>query len=96
MNGEKYFCNAHNEIKNDLDILKEKIEKFESLTLVNGKEKKVHLTDIVKDIYYDVEVIRDLNKLHTLFKKYRIYYFFLVLIMLLLGFNYQEIILKIF
>jgi hypothetical protein len=90
------FCEAHNEILNDLKNLKGKIEKFESLTIINGKEKKVHLAEIVREIYYDVEVIRDFNKLHTIFKKYRIYYIILILIMLILGFNYKEIFIKIF
>ena len=89
------FCDSHMEIKNSLDELKEKIEKFETLTIKNGKEKKVHLAEIVKDIYYDVELIRDLNKVHTIFKKYRIYFIMIMIIMLLLGINYQELIIKI-
>jgi len=89
------FCESHNELKNEIKDLKEKVEKFESLTIINGKERNVHLTDIVREIYYDVEVIRDFNKLHTIFKKYRIYYIILILILIVLGFGYQEIILKI-
>ena len=95
MNIIQPFCESHSEIKDSLDELKEKIEKFETLTIKNGKEKKVHISEIVKDIYYDVELIRDLNRVHTIFKKYRIYFFMIMIIMLLLGINYQEVIMKI-
>ncbi len=95
MNIRQPFCESHSEIKNSLGELKEKIEKFETLTIKNGKEKKVHISEIVKDIYYDVELIRDLNKVHSIFKKYRIYFFVMMIIMLLLGINYRELLLKI-
>ena len=95
MNNENMFCPAHNEIMKTLNELKEKVSKFEMITLINGKERKVHLSEIVKDIYYDVEVIRDLNKVHSIFKKYRIYFLMILAIMLLLGINYQEILMKI-
>jgi hypothetical protein len=62
---------------------------------VNGKERKVHITELVKDIYYDVEVIRDLNKVHTIFKKYRIYFLMILIVLFLLGINYQDILFKI-
>ena len=94
MKNENLFCSSHNEIMKTLNELKEKVSKFEMITLINGKERKVHLSEIVKDIYYDVEVIRDLNKVHSIFKKYRIYFLMILAIMLLLGINYQEILMK--
>ena len=95
MKNENLFCSSHNEIMKTLNELKEKVSKFEMITLINGKERKVHLSEIVKDIYYDVEVIRDLNKVHSIFKKYIIYVLMILAIMLLLGINYQEILMKI-
>jgi hypothetical protein len=95
MKDETMYCPSHNEIKNTLNELREKVSKFEMITLINGKERKVHLSEIVKDIYYDVEVIRDLNKVHSIFKKYRIYFLILLIILLMLGINYEDLIIKI-
>jgi hypothetical protein len=95
MNNENTFCSSHNEIIKTLKELKEKVSKFEMITLINGKERKVHLSEIVKDIYYDVEVIRDLNKVHSVFKKYRIYFLILLIILLMLGINLEDLLMKI-
>ena len=95
MNNENIFCPSHSEIKNTLNELREKISKFETITVINGKERIVHLSDIVKDIYYDVEVIRDLNKVHSIFKKYRIYFFLLLITLLMLGINFEDVLMKI-
>lgn len=95
MNTVKFICNAHSEIESSLNELRNKVEKFELVTIVNGKERKVHITELVKDIYYDVEVIRDLNKVHTIFKKYRIYFLMILIALFLLGINYQDILFKI-
>ena len=95
MSNDTLYCPSHNEILKTMNELKEKVSKFEMITLINGKERKVHLSEIVKDIYYDVEVIRDLNKVHSIFKKYRIYFFILLIILFMLGINFEDIIFRI-
>ena len=80
-------------MEKELAALKTQIEDIDSKLIVelqNGKKKKMYVNDAVTEIWTDIEVVRDANKIHKLNKKYKVYYMIWALIAILLGANIKD------
>lgn len=78
------------EIKSDIACLSDKMK----VCIKNGKEKKRWLNEVVEEIYDDLEFVRDFNRVHKTFKKYKVYWLAVIVMMLLLGLDIKSVIIK--
>lgn len=88
------ICQSHEEIKMEIGELK----KHMTVTVTNGKRIEKPINEAVAEIWEHTVLLRDINKTHWTFKRYGVYkvigIILLLVILLHLGLNLKEIILK--
>ena len=92
----------HEEIHKKLTDLNTKIDEAVYVNLANGDGNPMKVANILPTIYKDVkdlkvttEFLRDFQKLHSIFKKYKLYWIFAISIFSLLGFGIKDVIIEI-
>ncbi|MBM4158593.1 MAG: hypothetical protein FJ216_07425 [Ignavibacteria bacterium] len=55
--------------------------------LNNGKIKQCSVAECISSMYEDMTILRDFNRVHKIFKKYKIYYILIIVIILAIGFH---------
>lgn len=81
-------------MEQQLANLKAQIAEMDSkltVELQNGKKKKMYVNEAVTEIWTDIEVIRDANKIHKLNKKYKVYYVLWIVVAVLLGSEIKDV-----
>jgi len=88
-------CPFHKEIADKVTNIEKELTRMTTVTVNNGAEYKKHITEAVTDIWQDITILRDLNKVHLVFKKYKIYRLIAVLlalsVLLAFGFGITDI-----
>lgn len=88
----------------DLAFKIEQLEKSQFIKLKNGEEREYHFSEIVEKTYYDVGSLRndlseiksstaillDFNKVHRIFKKWRVYWLIGISILFYLGWDVKD------
>lgn len=80
--------------KEIIDVVDEKLDKFDGkldskfkVTVKNGTVKERDIREVVIDIHNDISILRDLNKVHSAFKRLKVYWIVSGLVIILVGFH---------
>ncbi len=89
-------------VSKKVDSLDDKINHIEKSLWVeyrNGRDQQMHLSEVatltldrVKSVENDIAIIRDLNKVHTIFKKRKFYWVMLIVLIIWFGASVPDVI----
>ena len=83
------------ELKESVEELTQAIRELTHIKVKdNGSEKEIHIIDLIQGMYRDLAFWRDVNIIHSRFKKYKIYWIGGALIALWFGIDVKTLLIK--
>lgn len=95
------FDKMQQDTHNKFTCIESKLDEAVYVNLTNGDGNRVRIANIIPKMHKDIQTIkdsteflRDFQKLHFLLKKYKLYWIFGVLCMLIMGIGIKDILVE--